>query len=143
MDTGRPVMFGALITLALFFQSGCGGLKGEFALRQPLADEYRRVAGVPEFPADGHVDWVYAFREVKDVHSIGVILMKREIVWVDVSARTERIDPAQRVIYGAIEGLARGRYRLLIAENGKIVDEMEFVVFDDSPDEEAGGIEEK
>lgn len=136
MIAGRCVVLYAVLTMALIVPMGCGGLKGEFAVKQPLADEYRRVDGVPEFPTDGHVDWVYAFREVKDVHTIGVILMKREIVWVDVNARTERIDPAQKVIYGAIEGLETGRYRLLIAEKGKIIGEMEFVVYDDSEDED-------
>lgn len=136
MIADRCVVLCAVLTMALVVPMGCGGLKGEFAIKQPLADEYRRVEGIPEFPADWAIDWVYVFREVKDVHTIGVILMKREIVWVDVRARTERIDPAQKVIYGVIEGLEKGRYRLLIAEKGKIIGEMEFVVYDDSEDEE-------
>ncbi len=69
--------------------------------------------------------------------------MKKELVWVDVNVRTERIDPLQKVIYGTIEGLEKGNYRLIMAEKGKILDEMEFIVLNELDDEEADIAEQK
>jgi hypothetical protein len=139
----RRVALLAVFSMTLFPGPGCGGLKGEFAVRKPPADEYRRVAGIPEFPASERTEWVYAFPRVEEEHTIGVVLMKKELVWVDVNVRTERIDPLQKVIYGTIEGLEKGNYRLIMAEKGKILDEMEFIVYNELDDEEADIAEQK
>ncbi len=143
MNAWRRAALLAVFSMSLVFSAGCGGLKGEFAVKRPLADEYRRVTGMPEFSTAGRADWVYVFNNVDEEHTIGVVLMKKEIVWVDVNVRTERIDAAQKVIYGAIEGLGKGRYRLMMAEKGKVIGEMEFIVYDDAEDEEADVAEQK
>ncbi|HSV98209.1 MAG TPA: hypothetical protein VLM75_14900 [Spirochaetota bacterium] len=143
MNAWRRVALLAVFAASVLSWSGCGGLKGEFAVKRPFADEYHRVTGIPEFSAAERIDWVYVFSNVTEEHAIGVILMKKELVWVDVSVRTERIDVVQKVIYGAIEGLDKGVYRLLVAEKGKILGEMEFVVYDEAHDDEADITEHK
>ncbi len=137
MNAWRRVVLLAVFSASVLLVSGCGGLKGEFAVKRPFSDEYRRVTGIPEFSAAERVAWVYVFSKVTEEHTIGVILMKKELVWVDVSTRTERIDVMQKVIYGVIEGLEKGRYRQLITEKGKILGEMEFLVYSETDDENA------
>ncbi len=116
--------------------AGCGGLKGEFAFRKPPEDIYKKMEGVPEFSAGDVVDWVYAVPEVSGSHVVGVALMKKELVWVDVNVRTENLNETQKVIYGRIENLQKGSYRIVLAENGRIIGEKEFLIYDDDGEED-------
>ena len=62
--------------------------------------------------------------------------MKKELVWVDVSVRTENLNETQKVIYGRIENLQKGSYRIVLAENGRIIGEKEFLIYDDDGEED-------
>lgn len=132
----KPFRHIAVLLAVLVLFPGCGGLKGEFAFRKPPEDIYKKVEGVPEFSAGDVVDWVYAVPEVSGSHVVGIALMKKEMVWVDVSVRTENLNETQKVIYGRIENLQKGSYRIVLAENGKIIEEKEFMIYDDDEGED-------
>jgi hypothetical protein len=118
--------------------TGCGRVEGEFAIRRGDSDVYRKAEGVPEFSVDESADWAFVAPRVSGSHIVGVALMKKELVWVDVHVRNETLDPTRGTIYGKVENLEKGDYKILLAEKGKKIAEMEFIVYDDSaaPEEE-------
>ncbi len=126
---GTLLLIGCLFFINL---SGCGKLEGEFAFREIGDKAYRKVSGVPEFAESNRIEWVFKFKEIVEKYNIGIILLKKELVWVDIDTRIERIDEKKNLIYGVIEKLEKGNYKILITEKETIVGEKEFVVYSES-----------
>ena len=110
---------------------GCVKLKGEFAFKNVFDDNYKRIDDPLEFGKSEKINWVYIFKQVKGVHEIGVSLIKKELVWVDVNNKAEQVSEANNVIYGKIENLADGTYKIVLSEEDKVVDECTFVIYTD------------
>ena len=121
-----PVIIVVILSLSIV---GCGKLEGEFAFKTFFDDVYRRIQGVPQFDDTMEVNWVYVFNEVHGYHNIGVVIMKKEIIWVDIEKRIENINESKRTIYGRIKDLEEGRYKIIIAKAGKIIDQKEFLIY--------------
>ena len=115
-----------LITLII---SGCTKIKGEFAYKKIIEDKYKRADGLLEFEKNEKVNWVYVFKDLKDIYNINVTLLKKELVWVDIANRTEKISRSNNIIYGIIENLTDGTYKIIISHSDKIIDEKEFVIY--------------
>jgi hypothetical protein len=120
----------SIIFIAYVF-SGCGQLKGEFAIKNRFEDKYRKVNSSLELEKNEKIKWVYIFSNVREELQIGVVLLKKEIVWVDMDSRTEKISPSKKIIYGEIVNLSDGEYKITLAHSEKIVDELGFTVFSD------------
>ncbi len=110
---------------------GCGKLKGEFAFRTFDREAYTRIEGTPEFEQSEFISWVFIFEEITERHDIGVIIMKKELVWVDVNTRLERITPMRNIIYGEIKDYEEGTYKMIITKDGSVINQKEFVIFKD------------
>lgn len=115
-----------LITLII---SGCTKIKGEFAYKKLIEDKYKRAEGLLEFDKNEKVNWVYVFKDLKDIYNINVTLLKKELVWVDIANRTEKISRSNNIIYGIIENLTDGTYKIIISHSDKLIDEKEFVIY--------------
>lgn len=115
-----------LITLII---SGCTKIKGEFAYKKLIEDKYKRADGLLEFDKNEKVNWVYVFKDLKDIYNINVTLLKKELVWVDIANRTEKISRSNNIIYGIIENLTDGTYKIIISHSDKLIDEKEFVIY--------------
>lgn len=115
--------------LFIVLLTGCSHPEGEFAFRSGIDNRFKRMDGIPEFPQQEKVDWCFAFKKDYGKRDIGVIVMKKEIVWVDVVKQRERIDSSKRVIFGTIEGYTKGRYKLILTDNNEIIGEKEFIVY--------------
>ncbi len=124
----------AAIIASLVAFSGCGKLKGQFGFRTMADDRYQKITGVPEFKKSDRVDWVYVFNSVKGPHSIGVFVMKKELVWVEMIKDTRQIRPGRAILYGTIENYDEGRYKILLTEKNSLIDEKEFIVYDSEED---------
>jgi hypothetical protein len=114
--------------------SGCGELSGQFGFKTFMDQAYKKVAGVPEFPGNKRIQWVFVFDEVKGKHSVGVIIQKKEIVWADVVKETKWITPERKILYGTIENYTEGEYKILILENNKIIGNQDFIVYQNDED---------
>ena len=121
----------AYLFASLIFISGCGALKGEFGFRNPGDEAYRKLEGVPEFEKSKKIEWVFVFKKVRGTRSISVVLLKKELVWVDIDSRLENISESSNIIYGDIQNLDEGRYKIMISEGSGMIAEKEFAVFAD------------
>ncbi|MBN2402862.1 MAG: hypothetical protein JXN64_10740 [Spirochaetes bacterium] len=125
------------IVFAVFFMiisGGCSKPKGEFAFKKFTQDQYKRMHDPLEFEKSERINWVYIFKDVREVHNIGLGLLKKEIVWVDINSRVEQISEYNNAIYGKIENLSDGVYKIILSLENKVIDEREFVIYSDSED---------
>jgi hypothetical protein len=122
----------SVLLLAVILISGCGKFKGEFAFKKKLDDKYTKMSDSVEIDKNDRIDWVYIFHEVKGNHNVGVVLLKKELVWSDIRTTVERITESSKIIYGTIEGLSDGEYRIVLTESNKLIDEKEFSIFSES-----------
>jgi len=128
------------IILILFFAFSsvllsCGKPSGEFAFKLPEDKGYKKEALHQEFNSADEVSWIYSFSSIRGRVKLGVVLLRKELVWVDVLSYSDYADSEKRRIYGEIKGLEPGDYRLMITEineNDQVVlDEIEFYIFND------------
>ncbi len=118
-----------LIILLAILLSGCGKLSGEFAFKRSNEDSYKKIDGAIEFEKNEKIMWVYVFKEVPESHNIGVVLLKREIIWVDISNEVEEISERNKIIYGVIENLKDGLYKIILTNQNDVIAEKEFTIF--------------
>lgn len=122
----------ALFTcMVLMLSPGCKKLEGEFGFKAPFDDVYKKIAGVPEFREGDKREWTFVFREFTGTRDIGVFIMKKELVWVEVTHFMEKVRQEDRVIRGTIEDLREGRYKIAIVHKSDLVAEKEFLVYSD------------
>lgn len=127
----KCAFFAACLFAVLFFMSGCGALKGEFGFRNFGDEAYRKIDGTPDFEKSKKINWVFVFSNAGDARSISVVLLKKELVWVDIDSRIEIISESSNIIYGDIANLDEGRYKIMISEGSALIAEKEFTVFAD------------
>jgi len=129
-------IFKAPLILILFLAVfSCGKPKGEFAFKLPEDKGYRKIVNTPEFDSAAEVDWIYSFGSFRGRRNLGVIILKRELLWVDILAYTDFVDAEKKIVYGNIRGLEPGDYRLMITEitenEQKTIDEVYFYIYSD------------
>lgn len=115
----------------MIFLSACGQLKGKFACKSQLDDHYRKMNNNHEIKSDEKIKWVYVFDKFSGKHKIGVIILKKEIVWVDVLSWQDVVTPTENIIYGTIEDFQDGEYKIILTENDEAFDEQRFIVYTD------------
>lgn len=122
------------VLLAAQFMVSCAVQRGEFAFRKNLEDSYHKPVSRPEFSTTDKVKWAYVLSKVKKERALGVVVLKKELVWVEINARMETLTPRNRVIYGEINDYEAGDYRIIITEKNKKLDEIEFIIYQDKDD---------
>ncbi len=106
-------------------------MKGEFAFRFPNDDRYKLIKDVPEFNKNLKIDWCFIFDRYYSKRKIGVVIMKKESIWVDVDNWINIIDKSNKMVYGIIENFEVGSYKILITDNEKIIAEKKFLIYED------------
>ncbi|HEY1406274.1 MAG TPA: hypothetical protein VF857_06680, partial [Spirochaetota bacterium] len=76
------------------------------------------------------VDWVFNFSSVTGKKNIGVILLQHELVWVEIKKDMQVIDKLKPDVWGSIEKLEPGEYKIMITNDNALVSEKEFVIYD-------------
>jgi hypothetical protein len=117
-----------LIMISTFPIFNCGKLTGEFAFKTDIEDRYKIIRDIPEFRKETKVDWCFTFNRVSGERKIWIFLMEKEMVWIDVEKRFEFIKFDQKVIYGSIENLEAGYYKIVLTEGENLIDEKEFLI---------------
>ncbi len=131
------VPIGLVAVLALCALSCAVG--GTFGFRKFGEDTYRQLSGTPEFASDEAVDWVFKFNKKYGERAIGIVCQKKELVWVEVLSRSEKIDKFKLVVYGTIKDLAPGEYQLIITDvdnDNKLIDMKDFIIYEKESDED-------
>lgn len=127
-------LFGILLCAALaalFLVSGCRKLTGEFGFKAPFDDAYRKAAKIPEIKSDERKDWVFVFNEFSGIRDIGIFIMKKELVWAEVTHFMKKINKENNTVYGSIADLQEGRYKIVLVEKNNLIAEQEFLVYSD------------
>jgi hypothetical protein len=131
-DSLRKIFTVMLAIILIFFVSGCAKHKGEFAFKNFFEDQYKKMDDPLEFEKNEKINWLYIFKDVRSVQNITITLLKKEIVWVDISNKSEQISALNNVIYGKIENLSDGNYRIIISLLNKVIDQCEFVIYSEN-----------
>jgi hypothetical protein len=126
---------GLLLIVVILLCSACGSFDGEFGIKVNNDNNYRKINGVPEFSSEDTVAWIYRLKKgMISRADAGVILMKKELIWVDIYTVSDYFDNEKRLLYGVITGLDPGEYRLLITESkndNKLIAEMTFKIYEE------------
>ncbi len=128
-----------LILFLIPFLISCGRLKGEFSVKYPLDETYRRIHRKPEIRNDQTVKWIYRFKTMPDKLTVGVVVMKKEALWIDYSSYRETVSGTSPILYGQIKNYPPGEYRIVITDflkENKIIDDLYLQVYSDLEDEE-------
>jgi hypothetical protein len=129
----RSVTCLALLLAITALALSCLGVKGDFGFKRFGDDTYRRIEGTPEFSSDETVDWVFKLSKKYSDREIGIVLQKKELVWVEISTRSQRITEASEALYGTIRDLQPGEYRLvltLVKKDNELVDSKDFIIYE-------------
>jgi len=121
-----------LLFFSAILLTSCGGLKGEFALKKFGDEFYRKIDNRLQFDSREKINWIFKFRNISGRHRLGVIILKKDISWIDISKKSDYADSEKPVIYGEIAGLPPGKYRILltdIAKNNRQIAQLDFSVF--------------
>jgi len=125
------------LSLSLFLCS-CGKLKGQFAFKRPFDKGYRINPERLEFDSGKKLQWIYSFDKVSSRINVGVIILKKELSWVDVLSRADYVDAEKNIVYGSLEGYEPGDYKIVITEitdsKSRKLDECSIYLFSDSDD---------
>lgn len=126
----------ASCAVLFFLLSGCWGLGGTFAYKTLGMDSYRNMYDNMEFAVDAHVEWVFTFSSASGKKRVGVILVKHELVWAEVRKEIQEIEKGKPHVWGKIESLPPGEYKIMITYNNDLVAEKPFIIYDSADTEE-------
>ncbi len=124
----------------LFFSflmlTSCGKLKGEFAFQNPGEKGYKVNQSRFEFDSSKEVNWIYKFDTTPGSQiKLGVIILKKEIGWIDILTTTDYIDPLKNIVYGTLKEYEPGDYKIVLveltSEGNKTIDEIEIYIYSD------------
>lgn len=124
------------IIIPLLIFVSCGKVKGEFAFQTPLDKSYKIRLERLEFNSAEEIRWIYKFSGYPGSRvNLGIIIMKKELGWVDVISMPDYIDEMKDIVYGTIQGFEPGDYRIIITEIGEdesvIIDSCDIYLFSD------------
>lgn len=106
----------------------CSGIKGQFAYKTLQMDSYRKMINNKEFISNEKIDWIYKIDSLAEKTVISTVVLKKEIVWVDVSKKIQTVLPASPYIYGEIKNLNTGDYKIILLKKNKIISEISFKI---------------
>jgi len=122
--------------ISLLLLTSCGKLKGEFAFQNPGEKGYKVNQSRFEFDSSKEVNWIYKFDTTPGSQiKLGVIILKKEIGWIDILTTTDYIDPLKNIVYGTLKEFEPGDYKIVIveltSEGNKTIDEIEVYLYSD------------
>lgn len=130
MKQWAPLLFLFLVLLS------CGKLKGQFAFQNPEEKGYKINQSRFEFDAAKETNWIYQFDSAPGSRiKLGVVILKKEIGWIDILTLSDYIDPMKSIIYGTLKDLEPGDYKIVIveptSEGNNTIDEIEVYLYSD------------
>ena len=120
-----------IILTILLTLHACGKLKGEFAIKTGMGEKYIRIKKSLEFHKDKAYHWAYTLKKVSGKHKVGILILKKNIVWVEIIDERDFVSPQKTAITGTIKGLKPGNYKLILTDldDREIIDTLPFLVY--------------
>ena len=128
----------AALAVIVLCATACSQSKGDFAFKGFQDDTFKRTAGAPEFPGNEEVRWIFLFKKKYNARDIGIVYLKKELVWVEVFTDTAKITLASNIVYGTIKSLQPGEYRIVLTDlinNNEEIARKEFSIYEKEEDE--------
>jgi len=116
----------------------CSSMKGEFGFKTFRDDTYRKWPDPLEFSSSDEVQWVYQFPLNVGERKIGVIYMKKELLWVEVESTVQKVNPMARQVYGTIKSFPDGDYKIILVDvdgENRLIEARFFSIYTDEVDE--------
>ncbi len=126
----------SICLILILFLTSCGKLKGEFAFQTPEDKGYKINQTRFEFDSAKVINWIYKFDSFPgDRIKLGVIILKKEIGWIDILTTSDYIDPLKNIVYGTLKEFEPGDYKIVLvevtSEGSKAIDEIEIYIYSD------------
>jgi len=122
----------AIICCLFILSLSCGRISGEFAFKTEFDDVFRKPIRMPEIDTNKKIEWVYSFRSDFSRRNIYVMIMKKEMTWIEVAAYKDYAGDGKITIGGVIEGYEPGQYRIMLidsASGNAVIDNIVFVIY--------------
>ncbi len=149
----------SIVLVAAALTVACGNGRGRFAftiadhsnlpaLEQKFFQPQRFVSykTKPVFERDDVLWYAYRPSSPKSDRYYGISLQKKTLGYQEVDLRNRMIIEGQGMVIDHYKGLEEGEYRLKIALNNKVIDQIDFIIVGDSSaetiDYESNEIEE-
>jgi len=131
--------FFLIVLIPVLFAVSCSKSKGDFAFKRFHDGTFKKISSIPEFSSDEEIKWIYRFRKKTGNQKIGVIIQKKEVVWVDIFTGIESISPTYSIINGIIKELKPGDYKIILSDmtdgtDIELIDEKEFIIYNKDDD---------
>ncbi|PKL17390.1 MAG: hypothetical protein CVV49_11280 [Spirochaetae bacterium HGW-Spirochaetae-5] len=125
-----------ILIFSLLLILSCGKLKGEFAFQNPGEKGYKINQSRFEFNSSESVNWIYKFDSTPGSRvELGVIILKKELGWIDILTTTDYIDSMKNIVYGTLKDYEPGDYKIVLveptSEGNKTIDEIEIYIYSD------------
>lgn len=121
------------------FLIACGKLEGEFSIKKDGDEAYKKIIRGLELAPGEKINWIFRFRRVVGRNKIGVLVLKKEVVWVDIKKWIDYVNWEKEIVYGVIENLPPGKYRIDITdieENNRAIANLVFMIYPDEKEEQ-------
>ena len=117
--------------ICFLFILSCGKISGEFAFKTEFDDIFRKPLRMPEIDTNQKTEWVYSFNSDFARRDIYVIIMKKEVTWIEIAAYKDFAGGGKMTVGGVIEGYEAGQYRILLIDSirNNEIDDIVFVVY--------------
>ena len=116
----------------LFVLVSCSRFTGSFGYKTDTMDTYRLLKNGMEFERNQHVDWVYIVDKSGSDTDVGVVVLQKKAVWIDIESRNVKLGLENSRIYGDFQGQQPGEYRIVLIVKNKIVDETGYIIYSDN-----------
>ena len=125
-----------LLIFFLLLLVSCGKPKGEFAFKNPVDKGYKINQGRLEFDSSKETDWIYKFKNMPgDRINLGIIILKKELGWIDILTIRDYIDSSKNIVYGKLKNLEPGDYKIVLVEitsdGNETIDSAEVYIYSD------------
>jgi hypothetical protein len=114
------------ITL-LFFS--CSNITGRFAYKTLTMDTYHVMKNNMEFKSGSDIDWIYKIDKLTRPGKLGVITLKKRVVWVDIDNRTVPVFLESPNVHGILVDRGKGEYKIVIMKGSEQVDELYYSIY--------------
>ena len=123
-----------LVIICCLFALSCGKANGQFGFKTEFDDIFRRPLRMPEIDTNKKTEWVYSFDSDFSRRDINIIIMKKELGWIEIAAYKDYVGMGKRTIGGVIEEYEPGLYRIQLVDSlrKKTIDSIVFTVYSEN-----------
>lgn len=120
-----------ILLMVLILLCSCSQSPGTFAYKKADDDRYLSKKGLWEFKQDEIIDWTFYCNKPSKNKKLGISILKKEIVWIDVHSFYNIISTQNPSVYGRIQNYDQGEYKIIVSENDVVIGQQKFVIYND------------